>query len=417
MAGKRAGSARIYLSENEFPELHSRRQDVRPLSTASLIQGVTNGNLQRRLNAMMNRDVRGPAASAIQKMARGKHARNAAKAKKEAKRVREQLKALQFKTFRKTDESNPAMFNSRTRKSRRKAKKKRNAGIIKARAINASEKSYKQRMKQEAKRHSALGAAAARGLSVASASKAASNMARSKMANISMNSSSIAAMLPEVPTHIPVMASAASKNNNNGKVAVAMGGRRRRTRKRRKRRGGYMDKESIIKILDDMLKIWSVSPPVGLEADGESTLYKNFVKTKKLYEKLPEKIKTMTVFVPKEEEVFYNIEMFATREFKGQDELLIDKDANLEEVMINLEEQANYFKHSSSFRARWWGSPLNLQGQMESVLQKLKPKVIEEYSYQSEKEITLGGRRNRRKRRTRKQKKRRKHRSKKRKHI
>ena len=205
---------------------------VRPLSTAAVIQGATNGNLQRRFNAMMNRDVRGPAASAIQKIARGKHGRNAAKAKKEAKRVREQLTALQFKTFRKTDESNPAMFNSRTRKSRRKAKKKRNAGRIKAKAIKAVEKDMK---KYRARRKNALGASALRGLSVAKAKKAASNMARSRMNNTSMNSSSIAAMLPEVPTHIPVISSAASKNNTNGKIAVAMGGRRR-TRKRRKKR-------------------------------------------------------------------------------------------------------------------------------------------------------------------------------------
>ena len=401
-----------YSHYNNGGEAKSRAP-IRPISTAALIQGVSNGNLQSRLNAMMNRDIRGPAASKIQKIARGKYARNAAKAKKEAKRVREQLQALQFKTFRKTDESNPAMFNSRTRRSRKKAKAKRKAGIIKAKAINAVEKDMK---KYRARREGALGASALRGLSVAKAKKAASNMARSKMNNTSMNSSSIAAMLPEVPTHIPVMSSAASKNNNNGKIAVAMGGRRRSTRKRRRRRGGYMDRDSIIKILDDMLKLWLVPAPVGLEDDGESTLYKNFVKTKKLYEKLPEKIKTMTVFVPKDEEVFYDVEKFDHGDFEGQDELLIDKDANLEEIMINLDEQAELFKNSSYFRARWWGSPLNLQGQIKSVLEKLKPKVIEEDSYQSEKEVTLGGRRNRHKKRTRKRKKRRRRRTNKRKH-
>ena len=224
-----------YAHYNNQGEAKSR-SPVRPLSTAAVIQGATNGNLQRRFNAMMNRDIRGPAASAIQKITRGKQARNASKAKKEAERVREQIKALQYKTFGTTDNRNPTAFNSSTRKSRKKAKKKRDAGRIKARAINAMKKEMKKTRKRESRRESALGAAA-RGLSVASATKAASNMARSKMNNISMNSSSLAAMLPEVPTHIPVMASgAASKNNNNGKVAVSMGGRRRRTRKRRKRR-------------------------------------------------------------------------------------------------------------------------------------------------------------------------------------
>ena len=222
-----------YSHYNNGGKLSEPRPPIRPLSTTALIQGVTNGNLQRRFNAMMNRDIRGPAASTIQKLARGKHTRNAAKAKKEANRVRRQLKELQYKTFRTTNELNPAAFNSRTRRSRKKAKAKRKAGIIKAKAINAVEKDMK---KYRARRESALGASALRGLSVASAKKAASNMARSKMANISMNSSSIAAMLPEVPTHIPVMPLGASKNNNNGKIAVAMGGRRRRTRKRHKKR-------------------------------------------------------------------------------------------------------------------------------------------------------------------------------------
>lgn len=226
-----------YSHYNNDGKLGDPSPSVRPLSTAAIIQGVTNGNLQRRFNSMMNRDVRGPAASAIQKITRGKQARNASKAKKEAERVREQIKALQYKTFGTTNNRNPTAFNSSTRKSRKKAKKKRDAGRIKARAINAMKKEMKKTRKREARRESALGAAAARGLSVASATKAASNMARSKMENISMNSSSLAEMLPEAPTHIPVMASAAaSKNNNNGKVAVSMGGRRRRTRKRRKRR-------------------------------------------------------------------------------------------------------------------------------------------------------------------------------------
>ena len=90
-------------------------------------QGAMNNRvLHEQLQGMMNRDIRMPdAASAIQKMVRGKRAINAAKAKLEAKRVRKQLTNLQYKTYRFTDESKPAAFNSRTRKSRKKAKKRR----------------------------------------------------------------------------------------------------------------------------------------------------------------------------------------------------------------------------------------------------------------------------------------------------
>ena len=116
MAG-RLGYARDNETNAQFSMVGER--------DSRLTQGAMNNNVfNARLQMMMNRDIRMPAAGAIQKMVRGKQAINAAKAKLEAKRVRKQIKNLQYKTFRTTDESNPGMFNSRTRKSRKKGKKK-----------------------------------------------------------------------------------------------------------------------------------------------------------------------------------------------------------------------------------------------------------------------------------------------------
>ena len=167
-----------------------------------------------------------------------------------------------------------------------------------------------------------------------------------------------------------------------------------------------MDKESIIEILDKMSKLWKKPVDVGFsKTNGNVTvLYETIIKTEKLYNKLPENIKKMTVFAPKDEEHFYDVEKFENADFDGNDELLIDKHASLSDIMPNLIKAKSLYKERSYFRDRWWGSPLNLQGQIKFVLENLKPKVMKEYSYQSEKEIVLGGRRKRRKRKSRRRK-------------
>lgn len=169
-----------------------------------------------------------------------------------------------------------------------------------------------------------------------------------------------------------------------------------------------MDKESIIEILDKMLTLWKKPVNVGFsEINREVTvLYETIIKTEKLYNKLPENIKKMTVFASKEKELFYDVEKFENADFDGNDELLIDKHVSLSDIMPDLLEAKEKYKEKSYFRDRWWGSPLNLQGQIKFVLENLKPKVMKEYSYQSEREITLGGRRKRRKRRKSRKKKR-----------
>lgn len=176
-----------------------------------------------------------------------------------------------------------------------------------------------------------------------------------------------------------------------------------------------MDKESIIEILDKMLRLWREPVNVGFSKSNRdvTVLYETIVETEKLYNKLPENIKKMTVFAPKEEEHFYDVEKFENADFDGNDELLIDKDASLSDIMPNLEIAKETYKERSYFRDRWWGSPLNLQGQIKFVLENLKPKVMKEYPYQSEKEITLGGRRKRRKSRKKKRKTKRRRKSKK----
>ena len=170
----------------------------------------------------------------------------------------------------------------------------------------------------------------------------------------------------------------------------------------------YMDKESIIEILDKMSKLWKKPVDVGFsKTNGNVTvLYETIIKTEKLYNKLPKNIKKMTVFVPKDEELFYDVKMFATGKWNDQHELLIDKQASLYDIMPNLLKAKEKYKEKSYFRDRWWGSPINLQEQIKFVLDNLKPKVMKEYSYQSEREITLGGRRKRRKIRKSRKKKR-----------
>mgnify|MGYP000947922188 CR=1 FL=1 len=168
-----------------------------------------------------------------------------------------------------------------------------------------------------------------------------------------------------------------------------------------------MDKETIIEMLDKILSLWKKPVDVGFsEKNREVTvLYETIIKTEKLYNKLPEKIKKMTIFAPKEKELFYDVEKFENADFDGNDDLLIDKDASLSDIIPNLIKAKSLYKERSYFRDRWWGSPLNLQGQIKFVLENLKPKVRKEYSYQSEREITLGGRRKRRRRRRRKSRK------------
>ncbi len=165
-----------------------------------------------------------------------------------------------------------------------------------------------------------------------------------------------------------------------------------------------MDKTEIVKILNEILKHWDKPVGVGLEEDGESTLYKTFLTTKKLFNKLPNTVKTMKVFVPAEEEHFYDVEKFKSGDFEDNHDLLIDVNVSLANIMVDLKEQANIFKESSYFRSRWWGSPLNLQGQIKSVLLKLKKKVTSVYYDDAEKQVTLGGRRKKRKTRHRKRK-------------
>ena len=158
-----------------------------------------------------------------------------------------------------------------------------------------------------------------------------------------------------------------------------------------------MDKKEIDNILNEILKHWNKPVGVGLEEDGKSTLYKTFITTKKLFNKLPNTVKTMKVFVPAKESHFYDVEKFKSGDFQDNNELLIDVNVSLADIMVNLEEQANIFKETSYFRSRWWGSPLNLQGQIKSVLLKLKKKVTSVYYDDVEKQVTLGGRRKQRK--------------------
>ena len=66
-----------------------------------------------------------------------------------------------------------------------------------------------------------------------------------------------------------------------------------------------MDKDQIIEILNQILKLWNQPVGVRLEEDGESTLYKTFMTTKEIFNKLPETVKTMNVFVPKKEKVIH----------------------------------------------------------------------------------------------------------------
>ena len=160
-----------------------------------------------------------------------------------------------------------------------------------------------------------------------------------------------------------------------------------------------MDKESILKILDKMLTLWKNPVGVGFSKTnpGVTVLYETIEKTEKLYNKLPENIKEMTVFAPKAERHFYDVEKFENEAVRNNDDLLIDKDASLSDIMPNLIKAKSRYEKRSYFRDQWWGSPLNLQGQIKFVLENLKPKVMKEYSYRSEKEITLGGKKIRRK--------------------
>ena len=127
-----------------------------------------------------------------------------------------------------------------------------------------------------------------------------------------------------------------------------------------------MDKTEIVNILNEILKLWNEPVSVGFEEDGTSTLYKTFLTTKNLFNTLPNTVKTMKVFVPAEESHFYDVEKFKSGDFEGNHDLLIDVNVSLADIMVSLEEQANIFKESSYFRSRWWGSPLNLQGQIKT---------------------------------------------------
>jgi hypothetical protein len=99
----------------------------------------------------------------------------------------------------------------------------------------------------------------------------------------------------------------------------------------------------------------------------------------------------MNVFIPKKENIFYDIEKFKNGDFDNNHELLIDVNVSLKYMISKLEEKAIQYKNSSYFRDRWWGSPLNLQTQIKSVLLKLKNKVTSVYYDQAEKTVILGG--------------------------
>jgi len=152
-----------------------------------------------------------------------------------------------------------------------------------------------------------------------------------------------------------------------------------------------MDKDQIIEILNQILKLWNQPVGVRLEEDGESTLYKTVMTTKEIFNKLPETVKTMNVFVPKKENIFYDIEKFKNGDFNSNHELLIDVNVSLKDIITKLEAKANQYIKSSYFRDRWWGSPLNLQTQIKSVLLKLRNKVTSVYYDQTEKTVILGG--------------------------
>ena len=231
-----------------------------PLSTASLIQGLQQGNLHNRL--MQRNPNSAHLARLLKESKNSENARNAKKAKKGANNALKALKQAQRKAFGVNQNSSAGTTRKGKKKemTAKKMKKKQKIHEIKKAAIAAMQRQQANNARNKERAVAAnignlnmgggpivgpglelIGSSASKANSLPSAPNYNSNSNPLPSApNYNSNSNrALIASLPIAPTHNVARKTSNNKKNKNNKrrVAVAMGGRRKtRKHKKHKRR-------------------------------------------------------------------------------------------------------------------------------------------------------------------------------------